>query len=139
MRPALLVLVGLAACGYQAPPRTDTASPAFAAARDACEDSAAKQVNQRNAKTGLAWMASPVRRWSQIGDATAACMDGKGFGRVRWCTPEELRNGNRQNGLIVTASGIQCSDPPGLPSERPADTSPPASAPTGKAGTRLLR
>ena len=130
------LLLALAACGYHPPPNTDTGSPAYVAARDSCRSAAVTTVNTTDAKTGLAWMSSPVLRWGQIGDATGACMDGKGFGRLRWCTPEELRSGTRQSDMIVTASGVQCSDPPTDPSTRPADTSPPASAPKVKAAKR---
>ncbi len=112
---AVCSLLALAACGYHPPPQTDTASPAYIADRDACEDKSAGEVNKINAKTGLAWFSSPVRRWSQIADTTQTCMAGKGYGRVRWCTPDELRSGNRQGNMIVTSSGVQCSDPPTHP------------------------
>ena len=87
---------------------------------DACQDQAATKVNETNAKTGLAWFASPVRRWSQIGGATRACMAAKGYGEVRWCTADELRRGSRQGDVIVTASGVQCVDPPSADRRRPA-------------------
>ena len=112
---AVFSLLTLAACGYQPPPQTNTANPAYVADRDTCEDQSHDQVNKTNAKTGLAWFSSPVRRWSQIADATQSCMAGKGYGQVRWCTPEELRSGNRQGSMIVTSSGVQCSDPPTHP------------------------
>jgi hypothetical protein len=108
-------LLILAACGYHPPPQTNTASPAYVADRDACEDKSSTDVNKTNAKTGLAWFSSPVRRWSQIADAAQSCMAGKGYGRVRWCTADELRSGNRQGSMIVTSSGVQCSDPPAHP------------------------
>ena len=129
---AALLPLGVAACGYRAPPATDTANPAYIAARDSCAQSASATVDKTNAKTGLAWMSSPVLRWSEIGDATGACMDSKGYGRVRWCTSDELRSGTHQNGMIVTASGVQCSDPP----THRADTAPPVSAPRTKAAKR---
>ena len=135
-RGALAALLMLTACGYQPPPRIDTASPVYVADRDACESAAATDVNQRNAKTGLAWLSSPVRRWSQIGDATQSCMANHGYGQLRWCTADELRSGNRQGNVVVTSSGVQCSDPPSAPTTRPADTSPPAPASSGKAGKR---
>lgn len=105
--PALL-LVG---CGYTPPGRTDTESPRYKADLAACEGSVPGAVNRRNAKTGLAWITSPVIRWSQIGDEMNACMDGKGWGRVRACTAEELRQGDRTGSLVVSARGIQCADP----------------------------
>ncbi len=116
MRPAVAVLLlGVAACAYHPPPQTDTASPAFIADSDTCEDTAAETVNKTNAKTGLAWFASPVRRWGQIADATQSCMAGKGYGRLRWCTADELRGGNRRGNVIVTSEGVQCADPPTHP------------------------
>lgn len=104
---ALLV----AACGYTPPGETDTQSARYRADREACGSSVPSAVNRRNAKTGLAWFASPVTRWSQIGDGLNECMAGKGWGRVRTCTAEELRQGNRTSSLMVTPSGVQCADP----------------------------
>ena len=127
-----LSLLTLSACGYHPPPQTNTASPAYVADRDACEDKSTADVNKTDAKTALAWFGSPFHRWSQIADATQSCMAGKGYGRVRWCTPEELRSGNRQGGMIVTASGVQCSDPP----THPTDTFPPATGKTAPAAMR---
>ena len=116
MKPLLaLSVLTLAACGYHPPPQTNTSSPAYIADRDTCEDKAASDVNKTNAKTGLAWFSSPVRRWGQIADATQNCMAGKGYGRLRWCTADELRGGSRQGSVIVTASGVQCADPPTRP------------------------
>ncbi len=113
MRVAVLIaLAGLAGCGYRPVAQTNTAAPAYHTDLSACEDASATDVNKRNAKTGLAWFASPVRRWGQIGDATEACMTGKGYGRLRWCTADELRSGARAGNVVVTASGVQCSDPP---------------------------
>lgn len=129
----LAALLTLTACSYQPPPRVDTASPVYVADRDTCEDSSATAVNRQNAKTGLAWLSSPFRRWGQISDATQSCMAGHGYGRLRWCTADELRSGDRQGNVIVTSSGVQCSDPP---SARPADISPPAPASSAKAAKR---
>lgn len=112
---AIVPLLTLAACGYHPPPQTNTASPAYVADRDACEDKSASDVNKANAKTGLAWFSSPVRRWGQIADTTQACMAGKGYGRLRWCTADELLSGNHQGTVFVTSSGVQCSDPPTHP------------------------
>jgi len=105
-----LVLAGLAlaGCGYAAPSEVDRSAPAYRADLGKCEDTAASDVNKQNAKTGLAWFASPVRRWGQIGDAVQSCMADKGYGRLRWCTPEELRSGNG----VATAAGLKCEEPP---------------------------
>ncbi len=107
----LLSALVLAGCGYTPPGGTDTQAPRFKADADACGASAPGAVNARNAKTGLAWFASPVTRWWQIGTAENDCMAGKGWGRVRACTAEELRQGGRTEGLVVTARGVQCADP----------------------------
>jgi hypothetical protein len=109
--PALLVL-GLAACGYEPPAQTDRSAPAYQADLNACQDTAATDVNKRNAKTGLAWFSSPLRRWGQIEDGVQACMAGKGYGRLRWCSEDELRNGARSGNVVVTAAGIRCTEPP---------------------------
>jgi hypothetical protein len=107
-----VVLVVLGACGYRPPAQTDTSKPAYEADLDACGDSAASAVNRRSAKTGMAWFSSPVRRWGQIQDEVQTCMAGKGYGRVRWCTEEEMRTGSRSGTVVVTSAGVQCSEPP---------------------------
>jgi len=78
--PALLLLL-VGACGYHPPPQTDVSAPAYTADLDACQDTAASEVNKRNAKRFFAWVSSPVRRWGQISDAVEACMAGKGYRR----------------------------------------------------------
>ena len=116
LRSLLLISALLVAgCGYSPPGRTDTQAPGYKADLAACEAATPSAVNARNAKTGLAWFASPVTRWSQIGEGMNACMADKGWGRVRACTAEELRQGNRPgplpSSLVVTARGVQCADP----------------------------
>ncbi len=108
---ALFAALLLAGCGYTPPAQTNRATPTYTADLGACEDSASSAVNQRNAKTGLAWFTSPVRRWWQLGDSVTTCMAEKGYGRLRTCTDEELRAGNRR-AVMVTAAGVQCADPP---------------------------
>lgn len=76
---------------------------------EACDASVPEGVDKRNAKTGLAWFGGPVTRWGQIDDAMNACMGGKGWGRVRACTADELRTGSPTR--IVTRSSVQCADP----------------------------
>lgn len=100
-----LPLLLLASCGghVQTAYRTD---------REACHESAESEVQKHNAKRAIDWFASPVRRWSQIGEATDTCMQTKGYGRLRWCTPAELANSKRSGNVLVTASGVQCTDPP---------------------------
>ncbi|HYZ61931.1 MAG TPA: hypothetical protein VE650_05705 [Acetobacteraceae bacterium] len=111
----LLVVGVLAGCGYDPPPQTDVSKPAYRTDLDACQDSAATEVNKENAKKGLRWFASPVRRWGQIDDAVDACMAGKGYGRLRACSDAELRSGN----VVVTASGVRCGDAPSPERRRP--------------------
>lgn len=110
-----VLLLALASCGYDPPPQTDVNSASYRTDRDACETAAATSVDKENAKRALVWLASPVRRWGQISDATQACMAGKGHGRLRWCTDDELKGGTRRGNVVVTASGVQCTDPPTKP------------------------
>ena len=111
LAPALLLLA-LVACGYDPPAQTDTSKPAYTTDLEACQDSAATEVGQRNVKKALAWFSAPVRRWGQIDDAVQACMAGKGYGRLRTCSDEEIRTGAKSGNMVVTASGIRCSEPP---------------------------
>jgi hypothetical protein len=102
----------LSGCGYSPPARTDVSRPTYKADVEACESAVPSEVNKRNAKTGLAWFASPFTRWSQIDEGVNACMAGKGYGRVRACTAAELASGGRAGNQVVTRDGIRCSDPP---------------------------
>lgn len=113
------ILIGLSACGYQAPAQTNLAAQGYQTDLAACRDAAHSSVNKQNAKRALDWFSSPVRRWGQIGDATQSCMADKGYGRVRWCTEAELRDGRRSGGMVVTSSGVQCSDPPSPERRKP--------------------
>lgn len=113
LRFAPLLPLLLTACGYTPPSPAARAMPAYQADLSACQDSAPSAVNKQNAKTGLAWLASPIRRWGQIEDGISMCMADKGYGRVRWCTADELRGGTRTTDRVVTSAGIQCVDPAG--------------------------
>src|SRR4051794_29429024 len=108
--PALLLLA-FAACSYKPAPR-DVGKPAYTADLKACQDSAASDVNKRNAKTALAWFSAPVRRWGQISEGVQACMAGKGYGGLRGSSDGELPSGSTSGGLVVTSAGVRCSDPP---------------------------
>lgn len=101
-----MLVLALAGCGYQPPPQTDVAAPAYRRDLAACRKSAATAVDTQNAKRAVTWFASPVRRWGQIDRATSTCMQGKGYGRLRWCAPGE------HGRVVVTLAGIQCADPP---------------------------
>ena len=107
--PFLAALL-LAACAGT-PPAAEAGSAAYRTDHDACDAAVPGAVNKRNAKTGLAWFASPITRWGDIAEGMNACMAGKGWGRTRTCTPAELAAGSRTPGLLVTATGIRCSDP----------------------------
>ncbi len=75
-----LVLSGvvLSGCAYE-PAIQDRSAPSYQADLQSCQDSGPAEVNARNAKTGLAWFSSPVRRPFQIRAAVRACMEGKGY------------------------------------------------------------
>ncbi len=112
---ALLLLFAMAAvagCGYQPPAQTNTAAPAYQTDLTTCRATARKAVNTQTVKRFLGWVASPVTRWGRIDSAEESCMAGKGYGRLRWCTDEELRNGTKSGGVVVTSTGVHCSDPP---------------------------
>ncbi len=119
MRTLLLTLnaaaltAGLVACSYAPPAQTDTASPKYQADYDACQASVPDGVDKRNAKRGLTWFAGGVTRWSRIDDGLNTCMGGKGWGHLRACTAEELRQDDktRAKTLTVTRDGIRCTDP----------------------------
>lgn len=113
LAPALLLLA-LAGCGGASPPAS---APETAGGYDkdrlACHDEAVTQVNKTNAKRALDWFSSPVRRWGQISDAQSSCMLAKGHEQTRWCSGEELAAAQRAGRVVVTASGVQCLQPPG--------------------------
>ena len=111
LRALVVAVPGLVlGCGYSPPGRVDTGSAGYKGDYEACDASVPDSVNKRNAKTGLAWFASPVRRWSQIDAGMGACMADKGWGRTRACTAEELRAGDRAR-QVVTSVGVRCVDP----------------------------
>ena len=101
----------LAACAGRPATQVEAASPLYQADVAACRESVPAAVDKQNAKTGLAWIVSPVRRWSQVDEGVDRCMTAKGWGHVRACTSIELRQGNRDPHLVVTADGVRCVDP----------------------------
>ena len=112
MRASILLLaISLASCGYTPPAHTDTDQPKYLADLDTCQGSVPDAVDRRNAKRGLTWMAGGVTRWPEIGTAMDKCMEDKGWGHTRACTADELRNGTKTAGLIVTRDGVRCSVP----------------------------
>lgn len=112
IRAALLATLAVAACGYRPPAQTNTEAPSYHTDLTACRATARTDTNTQDVKKFLRWVASPVTRWGQIDDALQTCMASKGYGRLRWCTPEELRTGTRSAGVVVTSAGVQCTDPP---------------------------
>lgn len=79
-RLVLLSVLAVAGC-YSYEPRvaTDRAAPAYQADLAACQEESVDAVNKRNAKTGLDWFSSPVRRPFQIRAAIRACVAKKGY------------------------------------------------------------
>lgn len=111
--PVLLIAaLAVSGCGYEPPPETNTASPAYGSDLKTCKSTAGETVAKQNVKRFPTWVFSPVTRWGQADTAVQTCMASKGYGRLRWCTPDELRGGTKTGGVIVTSSGVQCSDPP---------------------------
>lgn len=76
----LLGVLAVAGCyGYEPRVETDRAAPKYQADLAACQQSSVDAVNKRNAKTGLAWISSPVRRPFQIREAIRSCVREKGY------------------------------------------------------------
>lgn len=115
-------LLAVAGCGYTPPPGTDIEAETYRKDLDTCRDSAHTTVNRTNAKRALRWFASGVTRWGDISEETQACMERKGWGRVRTCTEAELRDPATPR--LVTAEGVRCVVPPARPPARPAVTQP---------------
>lgn len=79
----MVVLLGALAVvgcyGYEPRVDTDRAAPKYQSDLAACQESSVDAVNKRNAKSGLAWFSSPVRRPFQIREAIRACVKAKGY------------------------------------------------------------
>lgn len=76
----LLGVLAVAGCaGYEPRAETDRSAPKYQADLLACQQSSVDAVNKRNAKTGLAWFSSPVRRPFQIREAIRSCIREKGY------------------------------------------------------------
>ena len=76
----LLGVLAVAGCsGYEPRVETDRSAPKYQADLASCQQSSVDAVNKRNAKTGLAWFSSPVRRPFQIREAIRDCVRGKGY------------------------------------------------------------
>ena len=76
----LLGVLAVAGCSsYEPRVGTDRAAPKYQADLAACQDSSVAAVNKRNAKRGLDWFSSPVRRPFQIREAIRSCVKAKGY------------------------------------------------------------
>ena len=81
-RCVLLMLLSVAGCSAYAPAMpagTDVAAPAYQADLQTCQGQSAAAVDKRNARTGLAWFASPVRRPFQVRAEIRTCLRAKGY------------------------------------------------------------
>lgn len=73
-------VLAMAGCyGYEPPGSADRSAPQYQADLAACQESSVDAVNKRNAKTGLDWFSSPVRRPFQIRAAIRECVRAKGY------------------------------------------------------------
>ena len=79
----IVVLSGLLAVtgcyGYEPRVETDRTAPKYQADLAACQETSVDAVNKRNAKSGLDWFSSPVRRPFQIREAIRSCVRAKGY------------------------------------------------------------
>jgi len=79
----IVVLLGLLAVtgcySYEPRVETDRAAPKYQADLAACQETSVDAVNKRNAKSGLDWFSSPMRRPFQIRAAIRSCIRGKGY------------------------------------------------------------
>ncbi len=76
----LLSVLAVAGCSsYEPRVETDRTAPKYQADLAACQESSVDAVNKRNAKHGLDWFSSPVRRPFQIREAIRSCVKSKGY------------------------------------------------------------
>ena len=55
------------------------AAPGYQKDLAACQEESTAALDKRNAKTGLAWFASPVRNPFQVRPMIRSCLRGKGY------------------------------------------------------------
>jgi len=80
----LLGLLAVAGCaGYEPRVDTDRTAAKYQTELAACQASSAEAVDKRNAKTGLDWFSSPVRRPFQVREAIRSCVRDKGYAVTR--------------------------------------------------------
>ncbi len=76
----LFSVLAVAGCyGYEPRVDTDRSAPKYQADLASCQESSVDAVNKRNAKHGLDWFSSPVRRPFQIREAIRSCVKSKGY------------------------------------------------------------
>ena len=73
-------MLAVAGCvsNYAPALQTAKAGPAYQTDLAACQEQATAAVDKRNAKTGLAWFASPFRRPFQVRPEIRDCLKAKG-------------------------------------------------------------
>ena len=76
---AVLLMALLAGCAAYEPPGLDRARPSYQADLDECQQNEPDEVDAYNAKIGLRWFVSPVRRPFQVRAAIRSCMTKKGY------------------------------------------------------------
>lgn len=79
MGRAILLLGLLAGCAAYEPAGLDRTKPAYQTDLVECQVNEPVVVDDYNAKYGLRWVASLVRRPFQVRDAIRTCMAGKGY------------------------------------------------------------
>ena len=79
MRRAMLLSGLLAGCAAYEPAGLDRTRPAYQTDLVECQENEPVVVDEYNAKYGLRWVASAVRRPFQVRDAIRGCMAGKGY------------------------------------------------------------
>ena len=72
-------LLGCAGCVSSYAPAVRAPGPAYQADLAACQEQSTAAVDKRNAKTGMAWFASPVRAPFQVRPAIRDCLKAKGY------------------------------------------------------------
>jgi hypothetical protein len=76
----LFSVFAVAGCsGYEPRVETDRTAPKYQADLAACQESSVAAVDKHNAKQGLDWFSSPVRRPFQIREAIRSCVKSKGY------------------------------------------------------------
>ena len=80
----MVVLAGMLAVAgcvsnYAPPLQGAQTGPAYQTDLAACQEQSTAAVDKRNAKTGLAWFASPFRQPFQVRPEIRSCLKAKGY------------------------------------------------------------